>query len=756
MYVSARNSVKNRLNMKQATPCLSHAGLTLLVILGFTSPGWSQTHKLTVGTGQMQLYVMSLFADKTDFLTYPREYEVYQLKHRYFEKNCADGAGIVIAARDFPAKAFYNNENPITSEWTVQDSLLPYVVADATAWYTVDKSHSTVPVNGGARRYWKYRPPARIVSNEDLSLADWQDGIDFDGPADLPTEQMGTATVHTYTGISVTQRAYVFGLDAFAIVEYVFKNTGRTGSYDGTQEITYSDTVQDCYVGIKFRPVLAGGTGDERVVPNSSGWKEGTDDWVDYVHSENGDMLRVLYGWDGDAGDFHQAEDDEGDPLYFSSGVFTASQYPGMAVLHADSSPVDHSNDPDQPRRFHTSFGGTYATNILTIGRQLSCEDIYKVFDEGPSSPSPFDWDGWQAGGSPENDTPFWHYQTSDATAENRYNQMGTLGFGPYDFGLGDSIRIVLCYAVGTIDWATAIDLGAQYKEGAITRGEKNQVLRSGRDSLFAKIRWVQELFDERFVTNGGDLYTTLQGVSSELGVPPAWPGSMILSPVVGGCRVAWTSVEDAVAYRVYRRSRIDFDLAEPRYESAYSLAYQCGGDDPGEGIEYSPTIDSTSWIDHNSYPIFNYWYYVTSVSAEGVESSHYLGRTYPKSSDEYFGSVQPYDRERIDLSEVYVLPNPYDVRSLKLYDGALDQLAFIGLPANCRIRIFTQSGVLVFKDRHRSATDLPVSRYNWNMRSLTDQTVASGLYIYVIDQCRSYAGAEIDVTKIGKFVVIK
>ncbi|UCD38025.1 MAG: hypothetical protein JSW54_00620 [Fidelibacterota bacterium] len=743
--------------MKQAALRLLLPGIALLVILGFISQGWAQSHKLAIGTGRMQLYVVSLFADKSDFLHYPRENEVYRLQQRYFEKKCADGAGIVIAARNFPAKAYYPNENPIPTEWVVRDTLMPYIVADATAWYTVDKEHVTVPVAGGARRYWKYRPPARMVSNENLSLSDWLDGKDFDGPADLPTEQMGTATVHTYMGITVTQRAYVFGLDAFAIVEYVFKNTGQTGSYDDTQEITYSDTVQDCYVGIKFRPILSGGTSEERVVPNSGGWKEGTDEWVDYVHSLDGEVLRVLYGWDGDAGDFHQAEDDEGDPLYFSSGVFTAPQYPGMAVLHADRSPIDHTNDPDQPRRFHASFGGTYATNILSMGRQLTFEDIYKVFDEGPSSPSPFDFEGWKADSDPGNDNQYWTgYQTSDPTAENRYNQMGTLGFGPYDFGIGDSVRIVLCYAVGTIDWSTAIELGAQYKNGTITRGEKNEVLRSGRDSLFARIQWIQDLFDDRFVANDGDLGVTLQQMSSELGVPPAWPANMILDPVVGGCRVEWTAVGDAVAYRVYRRDRIDFDLAEPSIDPAYSLVYQCGGDDPGGGIEFSPTIDSTVWVDTQVYPVFNYWYYITSVSAEGLESSHFFGRTYPKTTDLTYGSVQPYDRERYDLTEIHVLPNPYNVKSLKLYDWSENKLTFHGLPASCRIRIFSQNGVMVFRDHHVSDQGLPESSYNWDMRSLTDQTIASGMYIYVIDKCKTHNGDPIGDTKVGKFVVIK
>jgi hypothetical protein len=385
----------------------------------------------------------------------------------------------------------------------------------------------------------------------------------------------------------------------------------------------------------------------------------------------------------------------------------------------------------------------------------MSFEDIYQALAVGPDSPEPFDWTGWYNAGSPEVDAIFWYYGTPHATDENRYNQCGTLAFGPYDFGPGDSARVVLCYAVGSISWGRAIELGAAYGDGSISKGEKNIALRSGRDSLFTKISWVQELFNDRFVSNGGDLYLTLQEISQELGVPPAWPDAMIQDPIIGGSRISWTPVAGAEAYRVYRRDRIDFDLSEP-IDTVYSLVYQCGGDNPGENVEYSPAIDSTSWVDRDVFPIYNYWYYVTAVNSEGLESSHFIGRTWPKSSDDIFGSIQPYDRERINLDEVHVVPNPFNVKAMKLYDISENKLTFYGLPANCRIRIFTQSGVLVLSHKHTPPGDLPVSSFNWNMRSASDQTIASGMYIYAIDQCRGFNGEEIKATKVGKFVVIR
>ncbi|UCH62488.1 MAG: hypothetical protein JSU77_11910 [Fidelibacterota bacterium] len=731
--------------------------ITVIVIVGAPFAAEAQTHTMEIGAGQFRLAVASLMTHRGERLTYPYEYRAYQAKHRYMRRKCAEGGGVIVAARDFQAKAYYAREKADPADWTVADTLLPYVVADATGWYTYDMNHTTVPVDGGARRYWRQRPTIKIVNNVDRSTSNpdqkWTDGKDFDGPADMPTDQMGVATVHTYIGISITERAYVFDNGEFAIVEFVFKNTGKTGSnYDDGQEITYSDSVKGAYVGIKMRPVLA----NEDVVENSGGWTEGTDDWVSYTETEDGDQLRVVYGWDGDAGDYYRAEEDEGDPYLGSSGVLTASQYPGMAVLHADRSVNDHTDDPDQPHRFYASWGGTFSPNILTMGRDLSFADIYQILDEGPDSPEPFDWTGWKNAGSPEVEDQFWTgYNTPHATDENRYNQCGTLAFGPYDFGIDDSVRIVLCYSAGTINWESAINVGAEYVEGTISKGQKNVILRSGRDSLFTKIKWVQELFNDRFASNDGDLYLTLQQISEEIGVPPAWPDNMTQNPVVGGCRIEWSPVDGAQAYRVYRRDQVDFDLSEP-VPTVYSLVYQCGGADPGGSVEYSPTIGATAWVDSSVFPVYNYWYYVTAIGDDGTESSHFIGRTWPKSTDYIYGSIQPYDRERENLDDVHIIPNPYNAKSLKVYDWPQDKLTFYGLPANCRIRIYSQNGVLVFKHNHASEGDLPVSNFNWDMRSASDQTIASGMYIYVIDQCRGYSGEEIEATKAGKFVVIR
>lgn len=727
---------------------------SFILLFGSGQTAFGQTHRLEIGEGRLRFTIFSKMIEKVDRLQYPKEYRIYSLasrEAREFKPRVSKGGGFIVAAKDFQAKAFYKGESADPGNWTVEDSLFPYFVVDATSWYTVDTDHSTIPIAPGAVRYWRQRPTKRIVEGKDLSVKDWYDGRDRDDP-DSPTNHWGITSCLTAMGITVTERSWVFDNAEFAIVEYVFKYTGNTGNKDQKgQEITYSDPIKDCYVGIKFCPILS----NETVVDGSEGWGAATDDWVDYVHEKDGENLRLMYGWDGDASDEYRKEDDEGDPLYFSSGLFSASQYPGMAVLHADKSTNDRTDDQDQPHHFHVSSGGYESDNTLSIG-WMRFKDIYETLDEKPNSPSPFDWDGWKAAGRPGNDDQFWTYGTPHATKERRYSQIGTLAFGPYNFDLGDSVQIVLCFTAKALDWETAIDLGTQWKEGSINKEDKNRTLRSVKDSLFTKIRWIKELFEPKFQVNNYDLETTLLDVADEIGSAPAWPDSMVLEPVIGGCRVRWTPVDGASAYRVYRRDRVEFDPDTPQRKPAYSLVYQCGGEDPGGDVKYSQTNESTFWVDEDVFTVFNYWYYVTAVNSDGVESSHFIGRTQPKAADKTYGSIQPFDKEYQNLDNVHVIPNPYNVQSLKLYPGFGEDLVFVGLPASCRIRIFSQNGILVFTYRHESGTELPSNLYEWDLRTETNQKVASGLYIYVIDECKDFNGKEITGTKVDKFVVIR
>jgi hypothetical protein len=71
--------------------------------------------------------------------------------------------------------------------------------------------------------------------------------------------------------------------------------------------------------------------------------------------------------------------------------------------------------------------------------------------------------------------------------------------------------------------------------------------------------------------------------------------------------------------------------------------------------------------------------------------------------------------------------------------------IQFVNLPADCIIRTYSSSGILVALLEHHSSTFGGSER--WNVLNRNDQVVASGVYFYHIE-----AG---DARRVGRFMVV-
>ncbi len=107
---------------------------------------------------------------------------------------------------------------------------------------------------------------------------------------------------------------------------------------------------------------------------------------------------------------------------------------------------------------------------------------------------------------------------------------------------------------------------------------------------------------------------------------------------------------------------------------------------------------------------------------------------------------------------EVVVYPNPYigDGRYAAAgYEdpnrsGFIDherRIHFLNLPSRCTVRIFTLSGDFVRELEHPGTSSQADSKLVWNMRSMNNELITSGIYIFVVE---SVGGSQI-----GKIVVI-
>jgi hypothetical protein len=97
------------------------------------------------------------------------------------------------------------------------------------------------------------------------------------------------------------------------------------------------------------------------------------------------------------------------------------------------------------------------------------------------------------------------------------------------------------------------------------------------------------------------------------------------------------------------------------------------------------------------------------------------------------------------DLKRVHTVPDPYYVTNQFEQTTDTKIIKFVNLPADCIIRIYSSSGVLVDLFEHHS-TQFGGAE-DWNVRNRNNQIVASGVYFYHIE-----AG---DARRVGRFTVV-
>ena len=115
---------------------------------------------------------------------------------------------------------------------------------------------------------------------------------------------------------------------------------------------------------------------------------------------------------------------------------------------------------------------------------------------------------------------------------------------------------------------------------------------------------------------------------------------------------------------------------------------------------------------------------------------------------------------------EVFVVPNPYradqDYSSMPAWEYPTQELrddwyeidrriAFMNLPADCRIQIFTINGVLVKKFEHHRY-EIGHNIASWNLLNENNHAVGSGVFYFVVEGL----GDDRSFKQVGKFVIIK
>lgn len=561
------------------------------------------------------------------------------------------------------------------------------------------------------KMYGKAEHPVVRVDNVMSSAREFDDEVDA-VQADMQADRMIVNRFHTSIGITVTRKIYAFSQqynDNYFITEYVFKNTGII---DPSGQKKLDKTLTGVVFHWQYRYGFAGESylPSNAWAPTGASWGLNTiNDCVgqDAKHKDTKDpSLRAVWSYYGPVSTSPGASDDIGLPRYTNGSILAGTNFSGVAVLHADKSAKDHSDDPAQPS----------TTMFMPSDRGAQGDDQYdpalmtRKYNEFMTGGHPAQTHAEQVGKDPVTGWPTGFANTWGGDAGG---YAAAQGYGPYDMAPGDSVRIVVAEAVAGImkDRTLVREIAKKWYENAggpyilpdkSTTTDRNRYKNtwvfSGKDSLFQAFYRAKDNFSKNFV------------------IPQAPPPPSQFNVNSGGNRISLSWADNAASwpnfngYRIYR--------SEGRTDTTYDLIFEC---DKAGAV--------TSFDDKTARRGFNYYYYIqtkdngsTNTVQPGVPmvSSRYLTMT----TRPAFLTRPP----GTNMADIRIVPNPFNIKARDQQFGQNypDKLAFFGLPPACKIRIYTENGDLVYTIDHNNGS----GDESWYSVTSSNQIVVSGLYI--------------------------
>ncbi|MBI2619044.1 MAG: hypothetical protein HYW57_03090 [Ignavibacteriales bacterium] len=601
------------------------------------------------------------------------------------------------------------------------------------ALYTRGDALTNAGVTDWAIETRRYRPPSIIVDGIELTPPyRWE--VDPSLVSDIKLE---FEDVCPQFGIRSHVEVFAFSNPSHGDY-FIWKATQKfTGEIRRPRDLTAGvDSLPDQTIRIwwpisfSFGPSKAG----ERHVNGAFGF-EGEDDldsWFvrksDLVTGSARESLYVAYYWDDDNPNAQTyqtvgSSDDAGDPDR-TTGFLHSPQIPGFALLHADMSASDPSDDPAQP------YAMPHATIVADFWgrRDVGLRLTYR----GDDGRGRFPLDAITAG---------------LATAPQK-GPMRFITMGPYDLtknaalGRYDSISFAVAVGVGSIGYETADSLGRAWFNNEITDAQKRDFIAMGRDSLWKvmdRANWSWDRIKKGLPIPSPPPPPDVEVTSGPDRITVSWSypdGSHFSDPTTG--------VDDWSAWRVYRK-RGAYYVNDP-------LDQQSG--ERWELVFETQSRNVTSYVDASVQRGVDYYYAVTAVDdgtqntfgvspGEALESSRYVNRSQLPTA-----SFKP----GLNVSGlVRVVPNPATVAAGALgFAGTPDKILFVNLPVECRLRIFTETGDLVKTIDHYGTAD-----HEWDQRTDQNQYVSSGIYILTVTEAKNINGKPLD-NQFVKFVLVR
>jgi len=622
------------------------------------------------------------------------------------------------------------------------------MIAEASETKGSDPAKRLVPVPGAFKRVYRYPYPTKIVDGKDWTdLQGASDPVDPDIPADVMIYMRNQVWPEYGGDMDMERYAYAFANEDYGdiiILEYVFTNTGsetQKGVYFAFTSETnahsqYPGDIWGNYYGVTY-------------------WK--------YVQGDNtADSMRVWYSWDADNATIPEDTRAKPNTLW---GNFTEPQSMAWVVLHADKSATNEEDDPRQPVK------AGWSQRELNPNLQIeSHEGIYDFISKPWDIRNTYPYSKFVDSTGTEVSSGMYRVlrddiDLDDFDSQSEQEKSATLSFGPYDIPPGEDVRIVLAYAGGTIPLRLAIDAGAAYANGYasqlplkplpydVTDLDGNIIAHQGETLTKEQKDAILDLSIQLALRNAAKAIKVWKNGNVKSGVgsfdiPMAPPSpSLTVTSGLDQITLEWGNEAEVSpaggnisGYRIYRNYKRPPAVTSPT-DTDFVLIKEV----PAGVFQYVDDI-STGLIRGE-----DYYYYVTAVSNEGVESSKWLNRTGTSANRQDQAATPSRGPDPNWEQNVVVVPNPYHTSAAKKYPGR--RLNFFNLPPYANIRIYTQTGDLVQVIEHDSNT----GSKDWEKQNTFNTTeIVSGLYIYVVEELDGPRGNPTGKKFIGKFVVIK
>ncbi|MCP4632538.1 MAG: hypothetical protein GY855_06390, partial [candidate division Zixibacteria bacterium] len=373
------------------------------------------------------------------------------------------------------------------------------------------------------------------------------------------------------------------------------------------------------------------------------------------------------------------------------------------------------------------------------------------------------------------NDYPGWenHPFMTDPVPNNRIT---LLTAGPYEELLPDS----------SLEVVFAVVCGSKYGDDPVEANTDRS-----KKEFMINARWAQVAYNGEDINGNGILDEgedgNNNGVIDRYNLPAAPPSPrMALVPDMNKTTIYWdissesavdpvSKQEDFEGYRIYR-ARISNKSDAPSFKESFQLLAEYDRiDSIGYNIGLDPITMGEQFIAGIAIPVdttiggFDYsyrfvsdnlldgWQYAFAVTAfdtgDPVNNLESLESSVLENATRVFAGPSANDAN----DRVTVFPNPY--KALAIWDGKKQSgirerermIHFANLPARCTIRIYNIAGEKIRKIEHDGATydgsDIawydsytgdgaifPGGIHSWDLVTDHDQAVATGLYIYTVE----------------------